>query len=261
MHYFTHHIGDFNNETRHLSRLERSIYRDMRDFYLWTEKPLSLDISDVCKKVLANTKEEATTVEQMLNEFFTKTEQGWYHKTCEEIIDDYHINISAKSAAGKASAAKRAEERLAKLNERSTAVEQTLNIRTTDEQLPITHYPLPNNQEPIKEHTSRKPRDDNYSMLADLLSRNVSEQIAKDWLKVRKVKKLAGTLTAMEKVLKQVEITGMILEDALRLCCERGWGGFEAEWVMKSHSPPMVGGRQPKIENFDAVNYGESGKL
>ena len=30
MNFYQHHIGDFNNATRHLTRLERSIYRDLR---------------------------------------------------------------------------------------------------------------------------------------------------------------------------------------------------------------------------------------
>ncbi|MGE8450704.1 MAG: DUF1376 domain-containing protein, partial [Pseudomonadales bacterium] len=37
MNHYPHHIGDFNTATRHLSRLERAIYRDMRDMYCDTE--------------------------------------------------------------------------------------------------------------------------------------------------------------------------------------------------------------------------------
>src|SRR5688572_8482858 len=102
MNFYPHHIGDFNNATRHLTRIERSIYRDLIELYYDTELPLSLDLKALCRKVLARTEEESTAVEQVLNEFFTKTAQGWHHARCEQEISDYHANISAKSAAGKA---------------------------------------------------------------------------------------------------------------------------------------------------------------
>ena len=40
MNYYQHHIGDFNNATRHLSLIERAIYRDLLDMYYDTEKAI-----------------------------------------------------------------------------------------------------------------------------------------------------------------------------------------------------------------------------
>jgi uncharacterized protein YdaU (DUF1376 family) len=150
MNYYPHHIGDFNNATRHLTRIERSVYRDLIDLYYDTEQPLTLNFPALCRKVLARTDEESTAVEQVLNEFFTKTDQGWYHDRCEEVMEEYRTNISAKSAAGKASAAKREAERLSKLNGCSTAVQQPFNEAVSSVQ-------LTNNQEPItKEEKNKK---------------------------------------------------------------------------------------------------------
>lgn len=146
MNYYSHHIGDFNNATRHLTRVERSIYRDMMDLYYDTEEPLTLDTSSLCRKLLARTEEESTAVQQVLNEFFNRTEQGWHHSRCESVIEEFRSNTSAKSAAGKASAAKREAERLEKLNISSTDVQQTLDGSTTDVQLTINHSPLPTTQ-------------------------------------------------------------------------------------------------------------------
>jgi uncharacterized protein YdaU (DUF1376 family) len=159
--YYSYHIGDFNNATRHLTRIERSIYRDMLDLYYDTEQPLVIDRVALCRKLLARTEEESTAVEQVLNEFFTKTEQGWYHSRCEEGIEEYRKNISGKSAAGKASAAKREAERLAKLNERSTGVQHPLSKCATDEQLTIPQEPLPIPQEPVLK-PSAKNRGEEY---------------------------------------------------------------------------------------------------
>lgn len=151
MKYYPHHIGDFNNATRHLTRLERSVYRDMIDFYYDTEQPLPLDIDALCRKIIARSNEERTAVEQVLNEFFNETEHGWYNGRCEDVIEEYRNNTSQKSAAGKASAAKRASKKQRAINGSQTSVatsvtthvEQACNGEATNQE------PITNNQEPI----------------------------------------------------------------------------------------------------------------
>lgn len=89
MNFYPHHIGDFNSATRHLNRIERSVYRDLIEFYYDTEQALPTDIKSLCRKILANTPEETKAVEQVLAEFFKPTENGWYHERCESVILDY----------------------------------------------------------------------------------------------------------------------------------------------------------------------------
>lgn len=144
MYYYQHHIGDFNRDTRHLTRIERSIYRDLIELYYETETQLSHDIAFICRRVLAKSNEEATAVEQVLNEFFTKTPDGWWHDNCEEGIEACRSSTTQKSLAGKASAAKREAKRQQALNGNSTGVERALNgTPTTQYPLPSTHNPIP----------------------------------------------------------------------------------------------------------------------
>lgn len=151
MNYYSHHIGDFDRATRHLTRVERSVYRDLLDVYYDTESPLTLDAKSLCRKIIARSDEESTAVEQMLNEFFTKTPTGWYHARCEEEIEAYRNSNSQKSAAGKASAAKRALKRQEALNGIPTLVEQTFNGTPTNQE------PVTSNQEPEKTNTPIPP--------------------------------------------------------------------------------------------------------
>ena len=58
MHHYPHHISDFNNSTRHLTRIERSIYRDLIELYYDTENPLPNDVELLCRKIIARTEEE-----------------------------------------------------------------------------------------------------------------------------------------------------------------------------------------------------------
>ena len=147
MNYYQHHIGDFNNATRHLTRLERSVYRDLIELYYESECELPADKAAICRLILARSNEEATVVEQVLNEFFTETLNGYFHSRCDAEILKYKANNSQKAQAGKASAEARAARLAEKLNGRSTGVEQTLNGTPTNQE------PITNNQEPNKEHT------------------------------------------------------------------------------------------------------------
>lgn len=156
MNYYPHHIGDFNSATRHLSRIERSVYRDMIEMYYDTEQALPLDRAALCRKLMARSEEESTAVEQVLNEFFTETEQGWTNSRCDKEIEAYHKKLNDKSAAGKASAAARAANKAplepASDKENSTGVEQVLDDCSTNQE------PVTKNQEPIK-RTAQPKRD------------------------------------------------------------------------------------------------------
>lgn len=99
MNHYPHHIGDFDRATRHLTRLERGIYRDLLDLYYDTEQPLTLDMAALCRKIIARSNEESTAVEQVLNEFFTKTPSGWYQARCEAEIEAYRAAVKNHWAA------------------------------------------------------------------------------------------------------------------------------------------------------------------
>ena len=151
MKYYLHHIGDFDRATRHLSRIERSVYSDMIDLYYDTEQQLPLDVSLICRKILARTNEESTAVEQTLNEFFTKTPTGWYHERCEAEIEAYRANTSQKAMAGKASAEAKRLKKLQAQNGTATPVEQPLPpVETDGNGTPTNHQPSTINQEKKK---------------------------------------------------------------------------------------------------------------
>ena len=107
VHHYPFHISDFNNATRHLTRIERSIYRDLIDLYYHTEKALSGDVSLLCRLIIAN--DCSTDVQRVLNEFFFLAEDGlFYNHYCEQVIAKYHAQSDNQSKAGKASAKARA---------------------------------------------------------------------------------------------------------------------------------------------------------
>lgn len=86
MHFYQHNIPDFNNATRHLTRVERSIYRDLMELYYDTEQSLPLDVALICRRVVARTEEEKAAVIALLDEYFDRGDAGYRHERCEEEI-------------------------------------------------------------------------------------------------------------------------------------------------------------------------------
>jgi hypothetical protein len=59
----------------------------------------------------------------------------------------------------------------------------------------------------------------------------VSFQVFKDYLEVRKAKKAKWTDTALKGLIRESEKANISLQEAMELCCSRGWVGFKAEWI------------------------------
>lgn len=91
MNHYPHHIGDFNTATRHLSRLERAIYRDMRDMYCDTEAPLDgSDMGLLARRLLCREPDEVAALQFVLSEFFSRLPDGRYQNAeCDQIIAQF----------------------------------------------------------------------------------------------------------------------------------------------------------------------------
>lgn len=78
------------------------------------------------------------------------------------------------------------------------------------------------------------------SLLASL---GISDQLASDFTKLRSIKKSPITKTAMDGIDREAKKAGISFEDAIKVCCERGWAGFKAEWFYGNgaKTPDAVG--------------------
>jgi uncharacterized protein YdaU (DUF1376 family) len=237
MRHNPHHIADFDRATRHLNRIERSIYRDLLDLYYDTEQQINLDMQQVCRRIIARTNEESTAVEQVLNEFFTKTPTGWYHERCEAEIEAYRANTSQKALAGKASAEAKRLKKLQALNAASTTVEQPCDSVGTDFNGDSTnHQPSTINQSTKVETRKRSPQVERPE--------GVDEQVWADWLQLRKAKKAPVTETVVKSANAEAAKAGLPLEVFLQIWCARGSQGLEASWLTSAEK------RSQPVESF-----------
>lgn len=86
MNYYPFHIGDYASATRHLSWLEDAAYRRLLDVYYVREEPIPIDLRQVYRLVVASTDEQREAVDQVLSEFFMRTEAGYLHERCDTEI-------------------------------------------------------------------------------------------------------------------------------------------------------------------------------
>lgn len=154
MHSYQHNIKTFNSATRHLTRVERSLYRDLIELYYDTEKPLPSDNFDrLARLVMANSDEEKLALSYVLGEFFFKNGDFYVHSYCDEQIEKFYSNTTAKALAGKASAIARKarieqrnkdliEKKSTEFNSRSTDAERNSTNKkpvTSNHNKPVTN--------------------------------------------------------------------------------------------------------------------------
>jgi len=70
-----------------------------------------------------------------------------------------------------------------------------------------------------------------FDFKKSLLSLGVTNQIATDWMTVRKNKKASNTETAFKAIAKQIDLSGLPANECIRIAVEKSWRGFEAEWI------------------------------
>jgi hypothetical protein len=83
-----------------------------------------------------------------------------------------------------------------------------------------------------------------------LVEQGADSQTAADYLVLRKGKKAASTVTALNAVVTEAAKAGLTTQAVLELCCSRGWVGFKAEWAaQQARAGP------PTPAKFDPVAY------
>lgn len=143
MHYYPHHVGDYQRDTAHLTLLEHGCYRLMMDYCYASERPLPTDHKQIFQIIRASAKTEKEAALRVLGWFFHPVENGFSQPRIEREVKIYSDLRMKASDAGKASAEKR---KALKINENtSTVVQRSLdsgcNETATDGQPTKNHEP------------------------------------------------------------------------------------------------------------------------
>lgn len=79
--------------------------------------------------------------------------------------------------------------------------------------------------------------------LAMLLAEGVDETVARDFVEVRKQKRLPMTETALMGIKREAAKASLTLAQAVQYATEQGWGSFAAQWLLNRqqvHQPPQA---------------------
>lgn len=78
----------------------------------------------------------------------------------------------------------------------------------------------------------------------------IDGQLAQDYIALRKSHRAPITQTALNGIEREANNAGLSLEQALTICCERGWRGFNASWL---HPDRGNHPSQPKPNRINTV--------
>lgn len=155
MHHYPFNIGDYRKDTSHLSILEHGIYRLLIDTYYLLERPLSLDHRELARLHCARSEEERQALENVLSDFFTKTDDGYIHNGCQKVLEKiYEKSDKARQSAQRKweiEKAKKCERTESQCDSNANASNNYANASKNDanDMLPITHNPIPITHNPI----------------------------------------------------------------------------------------------------------------
>lgn len=219
MHYYQHHIGDFIKDTANLNDHQLATYMRMLWSYYSDEKPIAADVEDIAFAMRSDEK----TVRLLLKHYFTESSEGWRHSRCDKEISRYH----QKSEKAKSSA----KSRWKNADDMRTHKDLDANASIVD----ANQEPRTNNQEPIK---NKQKKETAKTKNQTAKPPDVSDAVWSDFLLVRKARKLPLTETALRLLRSGAEKGGYGFQEALEICCARGWASFDPNWL-KTPSKPV----------------------
>ena len=90
MHFVNHNFTDIDFETKHMSRVEKTIYLDLRSLYLSEEKPVDGSDMDLLQRRLSVTDEdEKAALAFVLKDKFSKAGKYYKRAAWDKILKDY----------------------------------------------------------------------------------------------------------------------------------------------------------------------------
>lgn len=219
MKFYSFEIGNWDASTKYLNVVEKGVYLELLNAYYTTEKPLS-DL--FCKRVAIAMQMDlqmdlVCTVFAILEQFFYKTEEGWRHKKCDEVIAKYHDISEKRSESAKKRGKKQTVVMQAQCESKAIAEQLQSNSK------PIEPLSINHNLEDIYKEKNIKKRSHRSSDIAK--PDDVSEQVWNDFVTLRKTKKAPITETAINGFRKDAEKNGVSLEEVIAFAVKNGYQG------------------------------------
>lgn len=163
MHYYQFNIADYRKDTVHLSRLEHGIYRDLIDQYYLDEKPIPLETQSVKRRLRLVSEDETIALENVLLDFFNKSDDGWHHDRIDSDISEYQATCLKNKKNGKKGGRPRTKKPLQDKEENPVGYLSVDSGMPDQSKTNPNQEPITNNQEPVdisSEMSDAPPKSD-----------------------------------------------------------------------------------------------------
>lgn len=234
MHYYKFNVASWAKDTSHLSPKEEGIYLRLINYYYDTEKQIPLKTDLVLRKL--RLADELETVNLILDEFFTKTKNGWTHNHCEKLIGEYQKMSERNKKNAKLGGRPKNNDL-----EKPTGKPSKTNSKPTG---------IPN-QEPVTINQELRTKND-----LDWSATQMSDSEIKEIKQLRKNAKAPITQRVITQLASQFELSrkrGYTNSDILNEWSVKGWRSYKDEWMKAK--PSSTDANKPKQQSsYDALS-------
>jgi len=119
-------------------------------------------------------------------------------------------------------------------NDRTTSEQQVNNDRThlkNERKKEREEIKEEESLSPAIAPTPSTPKPPKFDFKAELIKIGVSEQVASEYMAVRKTKRATNTKTAFDDIEAQITKTGKTAQECIAFAVKKSWAGFEASWM------------------------------
>ena len=122
---------------------------------------------------------------------------------------------------------------------RNTNVHETNNERNTRKGKESEKEKKEKEQESLSSAiaSTPSPNPSKFDFKAELIKIGVSEQVAADFISVRRDKKATNTVTAFNAIRREILKANKPADTCIGYAVERGWKGFKSEWMDNAETP------------------------
>lgn len=219
MHFYPHHIGDFQRDTASLSDSDAMAYLRLIWMYYDTESPLPADAKKLAFKIGSN----PDSVQIILDTFFVKEQDIYRHKRCDKVLNEIYNKSEKARLAALARWSNHANAMQTQSERNANALKNDANATKID----ATHNPIPNINKYI----------DRFEEFWKIYPKKVSKENAKKaWLKIKPNDELITKITKAVKDQKLSEREQQFIPHAATWLNAKRW----EDEVTSTQKPLMV---------------------